>query len=58
MNKTRAFRILIPAALALTSAGFAQASADEVPRMSNDVPHVGVVLLERRGRREDRVRAT
>ena len=42
MNKTRAFRILIPAALALTSAGFAQASADEVPRMSNDVYRMSV----------------
>ncbi|WP_107313135.1 hypothetical protein [Burkholderia metallica] len=42
MNKTRAIRILIPAALALTSAGFAQASADEVPRMSNDVYRTSV----------------
>ncbi|WP_261330183.1 hypothetical protein [Burkholderia contaminans] len=42
MNKTRAFRILIPAALALTSAGFVQASADEVPRMSNDVYRTSV----------------
>ena len=37
MNKTSAFRILIPAALALTSSGFAQASVNEVPRMSDDV---------------------
>ncbi|HDR9483735.1 TPA: hypothetical protein QDC20_005363 [Burkholderia aenigmatica] len=42
MNKTSAFRILIPAALALTCAGFAQASADEVPRMSNDVYRTSV----------------
>ncbi|KVK85649.1 hypothetical protein WS90_00125 [Burkholderia cepacia] len=42
MNKTRTFHILIPAALALTSAGFAQASADEVPRMSDDVYRTSV----------------
>ncbi|KAG8153357.1 hypothetical protein [Burkholderia catarinensis] len=42
MNKTSAFRILIPAALALTCAGLAQASADEVPRMSNDVYRISV----------------
>ncbi|TES73582.1 hypothetical protein E2P84_21015 [Burkholderia cepacia] len=42
MNKTSAFRILIPAALALTSAGFAQASANEVPRMSDDVYRTSV----------------
>ncbi|WP_321879101.1 hypothetical protein [Burkholderia cepacia] len=42
MNKTSAFRILIPAALALTSTGFAQASANEVPRMSDDVYRTSV----------------
>ncbi|CAN0645800.1 hypothetical protein [Burkholderia cepacia] len=42
MNKTSAFRILIPAVLALTSAGFAQASADEVPHMSDDVHRTSV----------------
>ncbi|KWF99877.1 hypothetical protein WL94_38010 [Burkholderia cepacia] len=42
MNKTSAFRILIPAVLALTSAGFAQASADEVPHMSDDVYRTSV----------------
>ncbi|WP_176113873.1 hypothetical protein [Burkholderia cepacia] len=42
MNKTSALRILIPAALALTSAGFAQASANEVPRMSDDVYRTSV----------------
>ncbi|AXF22894.1 hypothetical protein CUJ89_20590 [Burkholderia pyrrocinia] len=42
MNKTRAFRILIPASLALASAGLAHASADEVPRMSNDVYRTSV----------------
>lgn len=42
MNKTSAFRILIPAALALTSAGFAQASVNEVPRMSDDVYRTSV----------------
>ncbi|WP_423393873.1 hypothetical protein [Burkholderia sp. LMG 21824] len=42
MNKTSAFRILIPTALALTSAGFAQASVDEVPRMSDDVYRTSV----------------
>ncbi|WP_321939501.1 hypothetical protein [Burkholderia cepacia] len=42
MNKTSAFRILIPVALALTSAGFAQASANEVPRMSDDVYRTSV----------------
>ncbi|RQT24470.1 hypothetical protein [Burkholderia cepacia] len=42
MNKTSAFRILIPAVLALTSAGFAQASADEVPNMSDDVYRTSV----------------
>ncbi|MCA7950053.1 hypothetical protein LGM43_07195 [Burkholderia seminalis] len=42
MNETRAFRILIPAALALAGAGFAQASSDEVPRMSNDVYRTSV----------------
>ncbi|KVU48818.1 hypothetical protein DF057_33055 [Burkholderia cepacia] len=42
MNKTSAFRILIPVALALTSAGFAQASVNEVPRMSDDVYRTSV----------------
>ncbi|MBE2972034.1 hypothetical protein IMT09_28590 [Burkholderia cepacia] len=42
MNKTSAFRILIPAVLALTSAGFAQASGDEVPHMSDDVYRTSV----------------
>ncbi|KVW77040.1 hypothetical protein [Burkholderia cepacia] len=42
MNKTSAFRILIPAALALTSAGFAQASVNEVPHMSDDVYRTSV----------------
>lgn len=42
MNKTSAFRILIPAVLVLTSAGFAQASADEVPHMSDDVYRTSV----------------
>ncbi|RQT85971.1 hypothetical protein [Burkholderia cepacia] len=42
MNKTSAFRILIPTALALTSAGFAQASVNEVPRMSDDVYRTSV----------------
>ncbi|UXU91679.1 hypothetical protein [Burkholderia sp. S-53] len=42
MNKTRAFRILIPAALALASAGLAHAAEDEVPRMSNDVYRTSV----------------
>ncbi|MCA7901956.1 hypothetical protein LGM39_21530 [Burkholderia cepacia] len=42
MNKTSAFRILISAALALTSAGFAQASVNEVPRMSDDVYRTSV----------------
>ncbi|MDN7635109.1 hypothetical protein [Burkholderia cepacia] len=42
MNKTSPFRILIPAALALTSAGFAQASVNEVPRMSDDVYRTSV----------------
>ncbi|SEU37286.1 hypothetical protein SAMN03159335_05603 [Burkholderia cepacia] len=42
MNKTSAFRILIPAVLALTSAGFAQASVNEVPRMSDDVYRTSV----------------
>ncbi|QVN21078.1 hypothetical protein [Burkholderia pyrrocinia] len=42
MNKTSAFRILIPAALALASAGFAHAAEDEVPRMSNDVYRTSV----------------
>ncbi|KVW09695.1 hypothetical protein WK91_28215 [Burkholderia cepacia] len=42
MNKTSAFRILIPAVLSLTSAGIAQASADEVPHMSDDVYRTSV----------------
>ncbi|GAU03562.1 hypothetical protein [Burkholderia stabilis] len=42
MNKTRAIRILIPAALALASAGLAHAAEDEVPRMSNDVYRTSV----------------
>ncbi|HGO6076113.1 hypothetical protein KDX27_08565 [Burkholderia cenocepacia] len=42
MNKTRTFRILVPAALALASAGLAQAGTDEVPRMSNDVYRMSV----------------
>ncbi|MCU9953767.1 hypothetical protein OEJ37_10385 [Burkholderia sp. BKH01] len=42
MNETSVFRVLIPAALALASAGLAQASADEVPRMSNDVYRISV----------------
>ncbi|NTX29250.1 hypothetical protein HT746_19310 [Burkholderia pyrrocinia] len=42
MNKTSAFRILIPAALALASAGFAHAAEDEVLRMSNDVYRTSV----------------
>ncbi|MPV66212.1 hypothetical protein [Burkholderia sp. BE17] len=42
MNETSVFRILIPAALALASAGLAQASTDEVPRMSNDVYRISV----------------
>ena len=42
MNETRAFRILIPAALALASAGLAQADTDEVLRMSDDVYRTSV----------------
>ncbi|RQR25494.1 hypothetical protein DIE23_32265 [Burkholderia sp. Bp9143] len=42
MNSTSAFRILIPVSLALAGAGLVQASADEVPRMSNDVYRTSV----------------
>ncbi|WP_193099993.1 hypothetical protein [Burkholderia sp. Z1] len=42
MNKTSAFRILIPVSLALASAGLAHAAEDEVPRMSNDVYRTSV----------------
>ncbi|WP_321788129.1 hypothetical protein [Burkholderia pyrrocinia] len=42
MNKTSAFRILIPAVLALARAGLAHAAEDEVPRMSNDVYRTSV----------------
>ncbi|WP_175996048.1 hypothetical protein [Burkholderia stabilis] len=42
MNKTSVFRILIPASLALASAGLAHAAEDEVPHMSNDVYRTSV----------------
>ncbi|MGR3908284.1 hypothetical protein Q3A80_14675 [Burkholderia sp. SR8] len=42
MKPTSAFRLLIPVSLALAGAGLAQASVDEVPRMSNDVYRTSV----------------